>query len=381
VQKLPQLIHPKSTDSLILFSNFTDKKLGRYDMSSKINATGFAAIVFLLTGCFTNQTVTSNTAITVNTVALPSSPRAVRVVFQTGSSGSFNSVGTQGTTPGYGNGLQAVTVYDPTNNNTMIATGGPSGTNWPAWLSNFEIGISGSSNPKATNSNCARFANPGEQASQCAFNGSGAACVGAGTCQPCGATGGQFRVSEVDCGSSGTTAPGNGTASDGVYFRATFNRDPSVLGPTENIMVVVEYAASSYNPAPQNPANCFVNAQTGFAPEQCADFSWKAFLRSDPTSATQPFLMMIPPTPFYVNGSTSGTSSANLVTKQFILPIASNPALNEVQFSRITSNLNSAFMGATPYNNFLGACSPSGLPANSPLCAGLIISSVTFYRI
>jgi hypothetical protein len=323
----------------------------------------------LLTGCLTNSTLTSTNPIIVAST-LPSTARIARIIFQT-NSGSFNTPST-GTAPGAGNGLQAVRVYDGQNN--LIASNGPTGSGWPTWLQSFEIGISGTPNSNALNPNCARFAsNTGnEQAQTCMFNGSS---------QLCGATGNQFRVSEADCAAS-QPVPGQGNDQDGVYFRAFFNRDPSILGTTENIMAVIEYTASSYNGGPQNPSTCFTGSGTGFAPENCSDFTWKMFLKHYPTEATQPFMMLVPPTPYYVNGSGIMASGASTTTKQFFIPLASDTGLTEVQFSRIVS-------GSPVLNSgnpaFMAACAPSGtlgsLGASTPLCAGMVFSSITFFRI
>ena len=174
---------------------------------------------------------------------------------------------------------------------------------------------------------------------------------------------------------------GTGTDQDGIYFRATFNRNTSYLGATENVMAVVNYSAAAYNPAPANPTSCFTNGK--FTPESCSDFTWKVFLKHTPSEVVQPYVMMIPPTAYYVNGSTSGTSSSTPMTKQFFLPLAGDPNLTSVQFSRINSTLNSA-NGAS--GGYITACDNGGTRlsatgANTPLCAGIVIYSITFFRI
>lgn len=333
------------------------------------------APLLLLTGCLTNSSLTSTNPITIAST-LPSTARVARIIFQT-NSGSFDAPST-GTAPGAGNGLQAMRVFDAQNN--LIASGGPTASNWPTWLQSFEIGISGTPNTNALNPNCARFAsNSGnEQASPCTVPSSGVS-------QTCGATGNQFRVSEADCAAAPQPVSGQGNDQDGVYFRAYFNRNPSILGTTENIMAVVEYTASSFNGGPQNPSSCFTGIGTGFAPENCSDFTWKMFLKHYPTEATQPFMMLVPPTPYYMNGSTISASGASTTTKQFFIPLASDAGLTEVQFSRIvsinpsaTSVLNSA---SSAYTALMAACAPGGLPANTPLCSGIVFSSITFFRI
>jgi hypothetical protein len=162
-----------------------------------------------------------------------------------------------------------------------------------------------------------------------------------------------------------------------------FNRNTALLGAAENIMAVVNYSASAFNPAPANPSTCFVNGV--FSPEACSDFTWKVFVEPTLplTTPSQPFMMMIPPAPYYVNGSTTGNSSTNSVSRQFIIPLASNQSYTTVQFSRIQSTLNST-TGVS--NAFTTACDPNtlrtnGSGSNTPLCAGLVVYSITFYRI
>lgn len=338
-------------------------------------------LMISMTGCFTSTgTLTTSAVITQAANTLPSTVRAAQIVFSTSATtGSFNVPAPGGTAPGVGNGLQAMRVFNP--DGSALASAGPTGTNWPTWLQNFEIGVSGPSNTGATGNNCARFAVPGESAAPCTFPNE----TGTPTC----GVDGYYRVSEVDCGVAPPTQ-GNGTDQDGVYFRAVFSRNPALLGAAENIMAVVNYSASAFNPAPANPSTCFVNGV--FTPEACSDFTWKVFVEPTLplTTPSQPFMMMIPPAPYYVNGSTTGNSSTNSVSRQFIIPLASNQSYTTVQFSRIQSTLNSA-TGVS--NAFTSACDPNSAPptsnpartngsgANTPLCAGLVVYSITFYRI
>jgi hypothetical protein len=237
--------------------------------------------------------------------------------------------------PAYG--LAATQVFNA--DNTLLSSGGYTATNWPQWLSRFEIGISGSSNSGATDADCARFADNTTEAS---LNGT-------------------FRVSEADC--SGTTANGTGGPNDGVYLRATFNR--SQLGTAENLMAVLEYVASAYSPAPANIATCM---SSGVTPENCAENTWKTFVKhSVSDTSVQPFLMLVPPSQNFYSASTQVIT--NSMTKQFVIPLSSDPALSVLQISRIQSNL-----GANASN-----CSNLSIP--SALCSGMVIYSLTLYRI
>ncbi len=136
--------------------------------------------------------------------------------------------------------------------------------------------------------------------------------------------------------------------------------------------MIVEYVASAYNQAPALPKNCFVNGQV--APENCSDLTWKIYLKHTVSEIVQPLLPIIPPTQNFVNTGLS-SSGASPQARQIILPIASDANLTVMQMSRIRSNLN------VNNSSVQNACRASGtLPANSPLCTGLIINSISFYR-
>lgn len=306
------------------------------------------------------------------TISAAPGVRAARIIFQDTSGGSFNAPSNSGTTPAPGSGLQATRIYNP--NGTLLEGNGYSGPNWPAWLPSFEIGISGSSNTASSNPYCANFASSSESSSlNCNF--------GQGTLSPCGAPAGQYRVSEVDCTVGSPSAQnGNGGPSDGVYLRAQFSRNPSNLGPSENILVVIRYAASALDPGPANPTNCFsaAGATNNFTPENCSDFVWKAYLKHSATEVDQPFLLLIPPTFAAVlpaGQPTPVSAGTTLGSRQFILPLAADQNLTYLQISRVQSN----FPNASNLQNY---CAAGGaLPGNSPLCAGVVFYDITFYRI
>ncbi len=316
-----------------------------------------------------------------------------------GTYGSFDSPPTGGTSAGAlvsGQprlGWQAMRVFSPSGG---LATGGSSigsrqydsngavtsSQGWPTWLTSFDIGISGANNTNAPAPACARFATPSEATTtNCK--------LGAAASSPtnCGAPQGQFRVSEADCmlTTGSATALGTGGMGDGVYIRAQFNRGTGGLGPNENVLMVVEYLASSLNPAPRNPTLCF-GADQQFKPENCADFTWKVFLKhqlNENTSSItlQPFFMLIPPMINSVLGAAqnnTSTAGVNPTARQVILPLASDTNLSVVQLTRVQSYpINSTDLGTY--------CTPSGaVPAggaNTPLCDGVVFYSITFYRI
>ena len=330
---------------------------------------------------------------------------AAQIIFTTNTtSGSFNAPTNAGTAPVPGLGLQVTRLFNPDGTALATATTDP---NWPAWISSIEIGITGPTNtytlpgsltPFSTNPNCARFASTteapgGTNQALCAF--------GSPTNAPCGAAAGTFRVSEADCnfgsdGNSKGTGIGNGSGTDNVYIRANFNR--ANLAAKENILMVVNYAASGYYPADPNPTDCFTTynsaTESGFTvgagpwfspgsnltPEACSDFAWKVFLHHGPAeTAVQPLTTFVPPTFSYVAHNTNKTSAPPNSTKQFIIPFSGDTGLTTIQLSRIFSTLKSSDV------NFMNACDPSNghltTGANSPICAGIIFNSITFFRI
>jgi hypothetical protein len=348
----------------------------------------FAATVVLSViaypGCITPPHTTTILATSTPTPSPSPSPtstatmgaNAVKILFQTSANGSFDAPSdANGTAPNPGNGLQAVRIFKA--DNSPLASGGPSGTGWPKWFTSFEMGLSGSRNTSAIKSSCAKFADASESATtNCNLGNS--------SFSSCGAAAGQFRISESDCKGSGV---GNGGPADELYFRAVFNRTPSSqgLGTTENLMVVIEYTATGLNPAPTDPTACLSGGT--FNPENCADYVWRAFLKKTPTDNTLPFLLIVPPvyssvlimpTPGASSVPYPGGAASMLVSKQFILPLATDQTLTTLQISR-TGSLGGNDPLKSNLDNYCNANRTAD--ANTPLCSGMVFYSITFYRI
>jgi hypothetical protein len=277
----------------------------------------------------------------------------VTPVFQT-PSGSFDPAPASGTAATPGGGLQAARVFYP--DGSLLAQGTNS-SQWPRWLRSVEIGISGANNASAKNPACARFTDFSESDSLCTLNNKNFNCSGPAPF---------FRVSEYDCQRNNDTLNGNGSSQDGVSIRAYFNRDTSVLGAKENILAVLEYTAASMNPAPQNPMDCWSDGKFSPSNPGCSDSVWQIYLKHQSNEQIQPYLLLIPPT---FRGS-------QISTKQFLLPLASDPNLTLVQISRI-----SGLRENENETKFKTACNGSSPQANSPLCVGIIMHSLTFFRI
>ncbi len=352
--------------------------------SKKTNhfAAALLSIPAVLSACTQLSTLnTSTPSIATAKSFVPTGTMAAKIFFSNSSdnaSGSFDSSSISAASSGtsltqatsatvFHLGLQPTRVFNPDGTllgsqqyNTDGSVNTASINHWPAWLQSVDIGISGPNNPNATSIACANFAGS-------TTNDLGAICNLGSSQVPCGASKGQFRVSEADCTSN--TQTGIGGPNDGVYLRAVFNRGSTGLGPTENILVVIEYVASSLNPAPISANKCF--SESGlFSPESCSDFVWRAYLKHNVAEITQPFFLLIPPMVNSLLGFAQNSVSSvgsNPSTRQLVLPLATDPNLTVLQISRIKSNFT---------NTLSSTCSSS-----SPLCAGVIFSSMTFYRI
>lgn len=256
---------------------------------------------------------------------------------------------------------------------SLLASGGYTSSNWPRWINSVEVGISGASNTQATNPHCARFATAGEDtAARCDWSGVNTVD------EACGAAPGVFRVSEADCLASATIADGKGGNDDGVFIRVSLSRDTRYLGSAENLLVSIDYSASTVNPAPSNPTQCFVNGVFTPSNPGCADQVWNVYLKHSAAELVQPFLMLIPPVYARVNQAQS-TSGTGIQTRQFFVPLASDSTLSTIQISRIHAQAFTSVM--------TDICNPSGAPSttsagiNTAHCVGVVIYSMTIYRI
>jgi hypothetical protein len=303
------------------------------------------------------------------TVAVAGGVKAAKIIFTNASSGSFDTPAGGGTTNTTGVGHPASRLFNP--DNTLLATAGSS--SWPAWITSVEIGISGANNTAAQNGDCARFAATGEDtATNCRWDNTGGAANAV-----CGSSANLYRVSEFDCLNGTAASTGTGAATDGVFIRVTFDRTQTSLGTSENVMAVLEYAASGLNTAaPGGPANCFVGGVFTPTNAGCADMVWQMFLKPTASSAPAPYMMMIPPLGATVD-LTRNLGGGGVTTRQFILPMAANPTTTIMQISRIGSSLD-----PTTGTTFQKVCDSDGtIPSNSPFCVGVVFYSMTLYRI
>lgn len=339
-------------------------------------------IPITLAGCFSGEgsdlrtTTSSQSGLTV-----ASGTKAVKIVFSLAPTGSFETDTTKlgsGTAPAVGSGLQVTRLYDPTTG-SAIATSGPSGSDWPTWITRIELGISGTTNTSAQSGGCAKFADASESANTCDFDGDGTYS------DLCGTPSGYFRVSDWDCQQS-TIANGAGTASDGVYVRVQFNRATQYLGSAENVLVLLEYATHSPRRSATAPTDCVTAGTFDPSASGCADLLWQAYLKRLITDTTAPFMMVVPPTIGRIvlpPGGTTPVMTKGLSTKQILLPLSSDSSLSIFQLSRTTAMPLTTTVpigaGAATVDTM---CNPNGAGAGSGSagCFGVTLYSMTLIR-
>ncbi|MCC7443029.1 MAG: hypothetical protein IT285_15455 [Bdellovibrionales bacterium] len=289
--------------------------------------------------------------------------KGVKIIMKAnGTDGSFNppATGYTGTDSAAGEGYPVTRIF--TSGGNLVASNSDP-TQWPdsiKWLTSFEVGISGSANTNATDADCARFATSEPEDTtnaMCDWDGNVSTPA-----MPCGAPIGMYRVSETNCNAAGA---GTGGQTDPIFIRFGLNRATTRLGTAENLLVIVEYAASSYWPAPADPTFCYNTALGIFDPTHtnCSDMSWQLFLKHSAGDSVIPFLTLIPPSFGHRDGA-GNHGGSGVSTKQLFIPIAGDPALTLVQLSRIRSKTTA-----------------TNCPDNSPLCFGTLYYSVTILRI
>jgi hypothetical protein len=126
----------------------------------------------------------------------------------------------------------------------------------PNWLTEVSI-------KKPTDSNCAKFAPPSEGL----FNAS---------------TGGEFRVSEMECQPSDRVAIL-------INLNANFPVEISLTYTAYDRTVETTLA----QPVPTQPEKCFLSGV--FSPNLCSNQLYQSFLTSPAQEAVQPYFMWIPP--------------------------------------------------------------------------------------
>ena len=320
----------------------------------------------LLLSC--SQATSTSTAVSASAAnKFASGTKAVTIIANNTSSGSFwpppvsvpvSTTVIPSTFPGgngtstYLPGVSPTVFFDaPVNGNVIVK---------PSWLLDFQMGIT-NTNPVGT---CAAF---GSAATMDVQN--------------------YYRVSEPSCGA---VANGSGQNNDPVFFRIVLDRTDTQIGTAENLIVQVEYQASAVhlNSDLVAPATTL---------DQSVDQLWRIFWNDTlkTTSTPKTFATFVPPNYAACIATGTGTTSlgtatdncyatsnpnyrgAPIKTRQFIIPLSTYPTMQVIQFSRVTGRIN---QGGTDYvHSFCNA--PNGVGPDAPLCAGVVIRSVTLMRI
>ncbi len=307
-------------------------------------------------------------------MAVPGGAKAVRINFRNaGGSASFPAYSGSGTTmTGDTSGHKATAFFDATGSTSISK---------PAWLTDVYVSIGGS--PGSAAGSCGGFT-PVATSSTCNLVPSPYAVPPAtGASFSCDGPDSVYRISERGCLGSALNAPATpGSKDDSVAIKLIINRDTSVLGEGENLMVVVEYQASGLMGSPANPAAC-VDSGTGaplYTDKDCVDQAYGLFIRQldtvSPADIPARLQLLVPPQQGVVSATNAG---GTVQTRQVIVPLSSiDSAKSVIQLSRIFGlGKNSSGVPFGPTRDFSTRCAAT----DSPLCLGLIIHSITLYRI
>jgi len=292
----------------------------------------------------------------LSTAAFAGGTKGVKInTFDSGLNASFGSPGvvpTPTVIPPTYPGADGTTTYlygvSPTQ---YYALDGTTATTQPAWLLDFQLGITNTASGNA----CATFGGVGALD---ALN--------------------FYRTSEKDCATTTVVGSGlsTGVNADPIFARIILNRDPSVLGTAENLMIQVEYQASGLH---LNSDGSYTNAEDNL------DQLWKVFWSSSLASLTpSPFSVFIPPNygACKANGTgpdgpgscqTAGYKGAPTYVRQIIVPLSAYPSMKVIQISRVKSRINSGLDSG----DVATFCNTH----DSPLCLGVVIRSVTLMRL
>ncbi len=228
------------------------------------------------------------------------------------------------------------TVYFDLNGTTQISK--------PDWLLDFQLGITGTGN-----TGCAVFGGAGQLDSQH-----------------------NFRTSEEDCGAS---FDGVGNSNDKVFMRIILDRTATKIGSAENLVVQIEYQASGIH---------FNSWGSGTTVDSQQDQVWKVFwdstLAYSGTTPSKILGLFVPPNYAACEATGDGSSGVGcspgthrgsaVQVKQIVIPLSAYPTLSVVQISRIISHSSGAEAAAVS-----AFCT-----ADSPLCLGVVIHSVSLFR-
>lgn len=332
----------------------TIRRAIRRSVSNVVFSVAFAvAVVMTVPGCQQPEFADSSSS-SSSSQRFASGTKAVKLITSknvaTGSFTNPSAVPTVTPIPTLYPGYDGTTTYLPgASASTYFDVDGTNTLSKPDWLVDVQLGVTGVS----TSATCAKFGD------------------GANTLDVTD----YYRTSEVDC-TSGQN--GTGSPTDPVFIRIVLNRDTSVLGSAENLLVQVEYQASGLH---LNSDGASTNL------EENLDQLWKIFWDSTLGSGSSPkaFGVFVPPNDAACLQSGTGTTGApgNCVVgssyrggpikvKQILIPLSAYPDLKVIQLSRVRSRISAI----APDDYVPSYC----LSSSSPLCLGVVIRSITLVR-
>ena len=271
------------------------------------------------------------------------------------SNGSFDdpsALAVTGTTPG--------TLFAATR--AFLADGSSvTGNDWPSWILSFGVSLTGSASSSAPV--CAKFGST--PAANCNLSSSTLFCNGPDTF---------YQVSEAACSAAPIATNGDGSLTDSVQVAFTVDRESGALGTSENLLLDLEYIASTPARGPTDAADCFQESGAknfGLSVGGCISEQWKLFLIDSDANTIIPFLQIIPPfTGQHLQAATQDSgdlfvAGVQLQHRQIIIPLASYPSVDRIQISRTYGESSSVCVSGS----------------DSALCSGVVFKTIRVTRI
>ncbi len=293
--------------------------------------------------------------------SVPGGARSVKILFN---SDYFSSVPANGSSMTSDlSGVSANTFF------TTEAT--PQTLTKPSWLTAVRVSVGGSQNTSARKGACGGFS-PTSGSTSCSFPSVNGPSVNTFSCR-----GPQklYRVSEYDCadisgGGVDSAVPGTGAMTDGVSIKIILNRDPSQLGSSENLMLVLEYQASGLAAATQAGSCVDTQGNPLLNHPDCVDQAYQLFARPfGINTGILRLLTVVPPAGGRVNAAEQSFGGP-IQTRQMIVPLSTlSPSVNVLQLTRTFGLQDGSRRG------FSATCHQ-----DSPLCLGMIFHSLSIFR-
>ncbi len=267
--------------------------------------------------------------------------KAVKIIFGTGASASFDAVSGIPTNdlsavpPGYP-GYDAVTLpqYRAGYSSTRFFSADSVSTEItkPNWIKDFQISLS-----PTTTTPCTQL------------------------------TSGYYEVTEPNCATTGSMS-GTGSSSDEAFFRLILDRNSAKIGLRENLNIQFDYSVAGLrNYAYVSPGQAITT------PDDALDQVWKSFWSPGLASSTvaSPLGYFVPP---ILSACATGSADCSIARrgKSIFVPLAALPTAKVLQFSRT---------GGRSTAGFISECDSSTPAKTGSDCVGIKIYSITLMRL